>query len=282
MLKDLKDEIKFQVSKKRNAFNPVFLIGCGRSGTTILGTTIGKHESITYLNERRDLWHQAYPEFDIWSGQHTNPKLIATASENNSNKTEQLKKLFHKEQVLNNGSVLLEKLPINNFRLQFMINAFPDAKYIYLHRNGIEVAKSIEQKTLTKKWFGQKSAKWQFLKKLSDGLDIPNKGLSNYEKALLEWRFSLQFSEEFFSKLDASKFYSLSYQSFLENPKQQIENIYSFLGLDFSQSMTSEIIEDIKRNSKSIAAFNSREEELAGPNLKASVENTLRQTSPNK
>ena len=65
MFKDIKDEIKFQVSKKRNAFQPVFLIGCGRSGTTILGTTIGKHESITYLNERRDLWHQAYPEFDI-------------------------------------------------------------------------------------------------------------------------------------------------------------------------------------------------------------------------
>ena len=81
------------------------------------------------------------------------------------------------------------------------------------------------QKTLTKKWFGQKSAKWQFLKKLSDGLDIPNKGLSNYEKALLEWRFSLQFSEEFFSKLDASKFYSLSYQSFLENPKKIKEQL---------------------------------------------------------
>lgn len=282
MFKDIKDEIKFQVSKKRNAFQPVFLIGCGRSGTTILGTTIGRHESITYLNERRDLWHQAYPEFDIWSEQYTNPKLIATASENNPHKTEQLKKLFHREQVLHNGAVLLEKLPINNFRLEFLQSAFPSAKYIYLHRNGIEVAKSIEQKTLTKRWFGQNSVKWQLLKKLSDGLDIPNEDLSNYEKALLEWRFSLQFSEEFFSKLDASKFYSLSYQSFLENTKVQIENIYTFLGLDFSQSMTAEITQNIKRNSKNRTAFSHEEVKLGGPNLQASVENHLRQTTSNR
>ncbi len=281
MLKELKEELKFRFQKKNYPFRPVFLIGCGRSGTTITGTTLGKHPSITYLNERRDLWHQAYPEFDIWSGQFKGPKLIATASDNDKTKTELLMKLLHKEQVLNSGSVLLEKLPINNFRLEFIQKAFPQAKYIYLHRNGIEVAKSIEQKTLTKKWFGQDSAKWQLLKKLSDSLDISNENLTNYEKALLEWRFSLQFSEAFFSKLNTSNFYSLSYQSFLENPKQQIENIYTFLGLDFAESLTTSLTKDIKRQSQRVERFSEREFELAGPNLKSSMENTLRQTAPN-
>ena len=60
----------------------MFLIRCGRSGTTILSTAIGQNKSITYLNERRDLWHQAYAEFDIWSGKHKSPMLIATAGDN--------------------------------------------------------------------------------------------------------------------------------------------------------------------------------------------------------
>ena len=53
--------------------------------------------------------------------------------------------LFFREQVLGNSIILLEKLPINNFRLEFLNASFPDAKYIYLTRNGLEVSKSIEK-----------------------------------------------------------------------------------------------------------------------------------------
>ena len=281
MLQELKDKVKFQILKKKNAFQPVFLVGCGRSGTTILGTTIGQHESITYLNERRDLWHQAYPDFDIWFGQTDSPKLIATSADHEEIKTNLLKKLFHKEQVLNNGSVLLEKLPINNFRLEFIQKAFPEAKYIYLHRNGAEVAKSIEHKILTKNWFGQGGIKWNLLEQLSRDLEFSNKNLENYEKALIEWRYSLQFSEDFFSKLDANSFYSLSYQSFLENPKQQIENIYRFLNVEINGAFTTEITKNIKRSSKIRTSVSEREIEIGGPNLKLSVEDKLRQTAPN-
>ena len=31
--------------------NPVFIIGCGRSGTTILGRTLAEHPRVKYLNE---------------------------------------------------------------------------------------------------------------------------------------------------------------------------------------------------------------------------------------
>jgi hypothetical protein len=45
---------------------PVFIIGCGRSGTTILGATLAQHQLVTYLNEPCHLWFSAYPETDIW------------------------------------------------------------------------------------------------------------------------------------------------------------------------------------------------------------------------
>src|SRR5205807_1050578 len=47
--------------------SPVFILGCGRSGTTILGNLLAQHPSVTYLHEHRPLWTSAYPETDIWS-----------------------------------------------------------------------------------------------------------------------------------------------------------------------------------------------------------------------
>jgi hypothetical protein len=32
---------------------PVFIVGCGRSGTTILGEMLGRHPQLAYLNEPR-------------------------------------------------------------------------------------------------------------------------------------------------------------------------------------------------------------------------------------
>ncbi|MEP6681653.1 MAG: sulfotransferase, partial [Parafilimonas sp.] len=154
--------IPFVLKGKKFNFNPVFIIGCGRSGTSILGNTLALHKSICYLHERRDLWSKAYPELDIWSGKYQQPLLYADEKNLDVNKTKKLRKIFFKEQVAGNCKVLLEKLPINSFRLKFLQVCFPEAKYIYLHRNGLEVAKSISKK-IPVSWFGYKNLKWNLL-----------------------------------------------------------------------------------------------------------------------
>lgn len=274
--------LRFNMSSKKHQFQPVFLIGCGRSGTTILGNTIEKHESITYLNERRDLWHQAYPELDIWSGKIANPKLIVDLKNSKSKQTKKLNRLFYQEQIAGDSTILLEKLPINNFRLSFIEKAFPNAKYIYLHRNGIEVAKSIEKSSDHGKWFGKNNIKWNLIEKLlkEPGLSKPV-DFSNFEKGLIEWKFSLDFSQSFFSKLDKNRYYSLSYQTFLENPKLQIENIYRFLDLDFNDNIISKITQNIRRRSEKIHNLDENYLKIGGPNLKLSIENQIEQTAPN-
>ena len=153
MFREFIKNILFNLKKKNHLFSPVFIIGCGRSGTTILGKTLSKHPKIKYLNERRDLWHKAYPEFDVWNKDTQNPKLYADRKDVISKQNNLLHYLFFREQVLRNSKILLEKLPINNFRLQFLKKSFPNARYIYLTRNGIEVSKSIEKKIQNKNWF---------------------------------------------------------------------------------------------------------------------------------
>ena len=55
MIRKFIQNILFYLKKNKYTFAPVFIIGCGRSGTTILGETLSKHSKIKYLNERRDL-----------------------------------------------------------------------------------------------------------------------------------------------------------------------------------------------------------------------------------
>ena len=80
-----------------------------------------------------------------------NPKdqsYSQVTSENNdiSKNNNLLHLLFFREQVLGKSTILLEKLPINNFRLKFLKKSFPNARYIYLSRNGLEVSKSFEKR----------------------------------------------------------------------------------------------------------------------------------------
>src|SRR5690242_16726648 len=109
LLRKLKHKIRFVAASSyallpvRGVSGPVFILGCGRSGTTIFGTTLSKHKSITYLNEPRHLWFAAYPETDIWTAHaaKSHGKLAFTADDASQEKSDKLRRLFRFETVLN-------------------------------------------------------------------------------------------------------------------------------------------------------------------------------------
>src|SRR5207244_5106722 len=113
--------------------SPVFILGCGRSGTTILGNLLAQHPSVTYLHEHRPLWTSAYPETDIWS-EHAitrRGKLAFTESDVNPRKKRALRKIFELELQKLRRPILVEKLPINNLRLLFIFKNISD--YIFIN-----------------------------------------------------------------------------------------------------------------------------------------------------
>lgn len=261
-------ELSYFKNKDLVEFRPVFLIGCGRSGTTILGHTLGNHNEICYLNEKRTIWHSAYPDFNIWDDKTQNPKMIVKKSDSNPKKNEKLKRLFHKEQIIDKSRILLEKLPTNSFRLEFINEVFPNAKFIYLYRNGIEVAKSIEIQANKGKWFGKNDFRWKLLNKLINSDNrIPKKEFSNFEKGLLEWRFSMEFSERFFSKITQDKVFKLSYESFVSQPKIKLKEIYSFLDLDIQDADLDNLTKNIKRRSIKVDQMDEDLRKLGGEQL---------------
>jgi len=254
MINAIFDNLIFRFRKHKYKFRPVFIIGCGRSGTTILGKTLSLHPKIKFLNDRRNLWHKAYPEFDVWSGNYSNPKMFANENDNDSRKTELLRNLFFKQQVLGKSEILLEKLPINNICLKFLQKSFPDAKFIYLHRNGLEVSRSIEKKTNEGKWFGKNDSRFKLLLKFAKNKNANLEQFisSNLHKGMFEWRLSIDESDSFFKNLESDKFTHLSYQDFIQNTSGSIKNIFDFLGLEYSEELIKKLSEDIKLKNSSI------------------------------
>jgi len=148
---------------------PVFIVGCGRSGTTILGTALSKHSRIVYLNEPRHLWFAAYPQTDIWTARAAarGGRLVLTANDADEQRSKRLRRLFRWAALIARRSVVVEKLPVNSFRLEFIRAIFPNARFVCIYRNGLEVARSIAADAQPKNWFGVNGYKWTELKQLA-------------------------------------------------------------------------------------------------------------------
>lgn len=216
---------------------PTFIIGCGRSGTTILGTCLSKHGDITYLNEPRHLWFTAIPEADVWTDKANTRggKLALTEADVDRTKSAGLSRLFRLETIMSGRPVLVEKLPINSFRLGFLHRAFPDARYIHIFRNGLEVAKSIEKESNRGKWFGSHSYKWDQLVGYAESRD-DTRGLpalcTNYrEMGLLEWRLSTEAIVAFLRRVGDAAFVEINYDLLVADPVASVLQLQDFIGV---------------------------------------------------
>ena len=276
--KDSIEELVFAFRKRaRNLqFKPVFIIGCGRSGTSMLGWTLGEHPAVHFLEEPAFIYNRIFPEMDLFGlvkNSNVQPKLIFDESDFEISKANQLYHTFHRKLIFWNKKVLIEKMPTNVFRLELMHKIFPNARFIFIQRNGLEVAKSIEGRGPL--WFGRNGIKWKLLKShasaigtilpLLDSIEEP------FEKGLLEWRISMDLMESFISKIPISAYIIVKYSKFVENPVSETEKIFDFIGLAGAEKVNDFIVKNIKRRSPklSVEDFQNKErlQQIGGKHL---------------
>ncbi|WP_165856355.1 sulfotransferase family protein [Marinobacter sp. JSM 1782161] len=258
---------------------PVFIVGCGRSGTTIFGTALSRHDAVTYLNERRDLWFSAFPETDIWSRKavRRGGRLCLDEQHADPVRSRKLARLFRFETLRRRRPILVEKLPINNFRLPFIRAAFPDARFIHIYRNGLEVARSIERFKAEKPWFGADGYKWQRLAHFAgshpDYASLAPHCLSDFQRGLLEWRMSTEAVVDFLATLPPEDFMEISYGELMSRPCETLEWVQDFIGLERDPAVAGFARQALSRRSEPVGGEDFPDElrTLGGPLLPKSM-----------
>ncbi len=152
---------------------PIFIIGTGRSGSTILGKVLSMHRVIGFLNEPKAIWYSVCPQEDVnghfgrgsaryrLNEQDLNPRIYKAAH-----------RLFGNYLAFTASSRVLDKNPEIVFRIPFVRAIFPDAKFVFLVRNGWDTVASIAKwsKNYGKRtnrgiedWWGINQRKWRLM-----------------------------------------------------------------------------------------------------------------------
>ncbi len=270
---------------------PVFLTGCGRSGTTILGKAISQHEAVTYLREPRDIWESWYPATDVWSplAGKRGGKLYFDRSDAVPGPSRRLRGDFCFRTDLTGRPQLVSKLPENNFRLEFIRAVFPDALILHIIRNGAEVADSIKSIAPKWAWYGANDHKWKALaayaRTRDAWKDLPELCATDFERGLLEWRLSVETAVEQLDAFPQSACLQVRYEDLLVRPVEVLEQIERFIGLEPSDSVNRFAREKISRRSPAISpeSLNAVQRRIAGDLLvRLGYENTGWRKPPEK
>ena len=233
---------------------PIFVIGTGRSGTTILGVVLSMHKQVGFLNEPKAIWHTIYDREDLigsYSQKKANYRLKAEDVTNSTIHTAH--RLFGTYLTAVASSRLVDKYPELVFRVPFVQKIFPDAKFIFLVRNGWDTCQSIDNwsKRLgtnvaddTHDWWGINNRKWHLL---VDQIVATNPDLQphlatirNYSDhtnmAAVEWIVTMQEGLKLVDRFP-SNIYLLKYEDLASQPKDSLQNLLDFCELPPDEKM---------------------------------------------
>ena len=189
---------------------PIFITGLGRSGTTILGVIFSLHKDVGFLNEPKAIWRLIDPKHDI-NGDYvqTGGRFHLSKSDINKSTRKVAYKLFSRYLKITRSKRLVDKYPELIFRVDYLLELFPDAKIIFITRNGNDATHSIDlwskrlgikTKNSTEDWWGRNDIKWHYLREQIINIDPQYENIRNIAKdklddtnrAAIEWIITMR------------------------------------------------------------------------------------------
>jgi hypothetical protein len=236
--------IPSSLDRAASARPPAFVIGSGRSGTTALGAALGASPALRYFFEPVDRWYAVSPETD-YGGLFT--AGAATCALGAEQVDDGLRMRFRRvfRSALVDGRQMVEKTPINAFRIAFLDAIDPRTKYVEIRRDGVDVVRSIIQlsrkndynligRGSANRWWGPDDCKWNSLSRDVRQLEIePEYLVPEAEfatRAAIEWIASLKVVERAAPML-GDRLHRVSYSDMVARPEETLEGIAAFLGV---------------------------------------------------
>lgn len=267
---------------------PVFIVGTGRSGTTVLGLVLSMHHNVSYLNEPKALWFSAVPADDL-VGSYS--REYAAYCMGKADVTKDIKHALHRLYgaclFATGGSRIVDKYPEMIFRVDFVREVFPDAKFIFLIRNGMDTISSIvswvdnngvNQKGEQHDWWGADDRKWRLLVSQVVASDPELKAVAydiekftnQCDRAAVEWVLSMREGLKLLAS-SPNDIIPLRYEALVEAPQKELSNILRFcnlpmdkrfMGYATSKLADASLHQEIKLHSAILPAFKQTMEAL--------------------
>ncbi|RDW16410.1 hypothetical protein CWR48_17370 [Oceanobacillus arenosus] len=255
------------IEKKDRLKKPIFVVGCMRSGTTLLSKLLGEHPGIIHCGfELKDIWST---EGNVpMSSPKTGDTSCPCLDENDikPGQLEQLTQAFHKrmDEVIkkkkkNEDGTFLNKNPHFCNKMAFVNGLFPDARFIWIYRDLPNVVASM------KKLFDDNSHYWP----IQENDDATRCWIYHPEKCppddvdntrffpggdvryLAEyWYENNKAVSRFLANQEQNRFLIIKEEELIDNPGEIIDQCFQFL--DLPKYVPEKLIQKIDSNRNSL------------------------------
>lgn len=247
---------------------PIIILGNTRSGTTVIQRVLAAHPDLTAWYEPRNLWQVADPgrphdEFD--------------ESDATDRAKRYIRRSFLRYQRQHDSRRIIEKTPVNIFRIPYVRAIFPDATYLYVVRSPFSFISSVElkwQRTVSTRgllWrlrstpitqlhhyvakylrqhFDKKVLRRKYLSIWGPRYRGIAEDLARHDMLTViarQWSIGSRKAEEDLAAFGDGEVLRLRYEDFVTDPVAHMERICRHVGV----SMTDEIHEAIQTSVKS-------------------------------
>jgi len=220
---------------------PVFVIGCARSGTTVLSEWLDRHADVANLSEANDIWDPSgYPYAKSQNGRKSPPIWIDPDSytarwwQDNQGRQTEIRSIFAVYQTFKRARVFVNKSPMNTFRIPYLLKMFPDARFIHVVRDGRAVAFSYAQKQ-----YKDMQPEIEVYRQL--GIDY------SFDELLLKlathWKEAIeevQRQDEHFHLKASNRLLEVTYEALCDHTNDVLYEMSDFMGLKSDRYQTAE------------------------------------------
>lgn len=262
---------------------PVFIVGMGRSGTTLLGRILAAHPDVGFLNEPKAMWHVVRRDEDI-IGSYAPPRtgrLYLGAGDADPDAVERCHALFSWYLRLSRSRRAVDKYPELVFRPSFVRAIFPDARFLVAVRSPWSTLKSVSgwsetHATDDANWWGIEDHKWHVLWAQGVVEQEANRDLAvlelaaeddHYVRAAVEWVVTMRAALALASADPLA--IQVSYEELAQRPGEVVSDILRFCELAPSHRTEAYAAEIVSAKDRSAELREEIQEKLPGPLLTA-------------
>jgi LPS sulfotransferase NodH len=185
------------------------IIGCARSGTSILGELLASHPLVDYLFEANKIWESIAPAPD---GSH---RLLADRSA--PEVCRRMRRAFLR-QLRPGAGLVVEKCPRNALRIPFLRAVFPQARLIHIIRDGRDTACSLVPGMASGQWLHLRPPGWQEIQDRHEGA----------VRCAVAWQTIVQIAR---ADLKGSDHLEIRYERLVADPQGTADALLEYLRL---------------------------------------------------